>query len=177
MDPKPTYSWWRAMWPVGAIFLVGVALWVVRGGTGQGADEASAVASVADRTPPAAPAPEDLPWEAEGAVYDLSVGDCESAGLRFETASRQVPDVPALHFWAAASWVCAGDGTKAVAALDRYEAKTGPSGAADLLWLKAQGELLVGDHKEARRLLVQLRGQDLDRAAIIDAQLNALAAL
>lgn len=177
LDASATVPWWRAMWPVLAIVAVAAGLVFARGQGSLARARSAEVAAIADRTPPAAPLPEALPWEARGAVADLGNGDCASAAPRFHLAHVQVPDEPETALWEAAAWVCAGDGEKAQRALDWHRQAAGPIDSAQVQWIQAQTLLLRGQRSEARAALVALRARDIERAPQIEAQLAALSAL
>lgn len=174
LDGSGTVGWLEAMWPVLAILAVLVIMLALRTRDEQAQAAAPSIAALADRSPPPVPDPVTLPDDASSALVDLERGQCGLAAARLHTSRLRHPGDPAVAWMEGATWVCAGEGTRAQEALDAYLADGGAS-TPELLWFQAQAALLQGEPGVARERLVRLRPlADLELGSRIDEQLRAL---
>jgi hypothetical protein len=134
--------------------------------------ERVSLAQVADRAPPAVPAPGDLPPDAVDALGDLGRGDCYAAAPRLRTLRKRNPEAAGIARLEAAAWVCRGD---ALAARDALAAVgVPPASEAGDAWSLAQIALLEGDEDLAREQLLAVAAADPVRAAGARVQLTVL---
>lgn len=101
------------------------------------------LAALADRTAPDVGANEKIPVYANEAVRDLRDGDCRTAAARFRSARRTHPSERHMWLLEGASWVCAGEGAEALAALDPLARDAARPPGTD--WYRAQALLLTGE--------------------------------
>jgi hypothetical protein len=122
----------------------------------------TALAGLADRSPPEITRLGDLPPEAQLALQDLARKDCRTAAGRFQTARRTLKDKVELYLLEAGSFVCAGDGRRALRTLDELQTARGadapvPEGSH---WIRGQAFLLEGDGTQALSALSQTEVYD-----------------
>jgi len=138
-----------AAWP--AVGLVCLLTWW---GWNRGEDKVLEVdrslASLVDRTAPTPPPPSTVPPEARDALRDLRRGDCVSASARLRVARRRSPHHVEVQLLEGASFVCAGNGAKALDAVAPLE---GVIGGGTVPWIQGRAHLLLGQAEPAREYL------------------------
>ncbi len=110
-----------------------------------------------DRTPPEPPPPSSLPSGALDAVRDLRRGDCLAASARLRTTRRGVPTHTELRLLEGATFVCAGDGSEALEAVEPLKGKVA---GGEVAWTLARAHLLLGQPEPARRYLKEVIAVD-----------------
>lgn len=133
-----------------------------------------AIAAFADRTPPVVGADEEIPAYAKEAVRDLRSGDCRTAAARFRTVRRSHPAERRFWMLEGASWVCAGDGAAALAALDPLSRDAARPTGTD--WYRAQALILTGQVADALDALTAVGGGTGARADQARKQADAIRA-
>jgi hypothetical protein len=117
-----------------------------------GPGELEGVALLADLSPPPVARLSDLPAETQLALRDLSMGDCARAATRLRDIREAFPDEARLYLLEGASFVCNGDGRRALVtfdALDRAVEDRGLKRPRQLPWYRAQAQILEGDLEAA----------------------------
>lgn len=173
LDDKPMPSGARHRWLglIPILVITAVLIWYGRTRRTAGQPVDPEVALLADRSVPPAPSAGSLPADARAGIIDLERDDCRSAGAHFRTARRDHPEVARLYLLEGASFVCAGDGRRAIEAFDALSAmgaNRDSAGLAHLDWWRAQALLLQGRGRDA--LLA------LNSVMIFDARYRAQAA-
>lgn len=169
--PSALATWW----PVLAIAAVLLTMVLLRHQERDQARRRPEIAALADRSPPSpVPAARLLPAEASGGLHDLKRGDCKLGAMRLGTARQFHPQHRELAWLEARSWVCAGEGERAEAALQAF-LDAGGQVDAEVLWTQGQIALLKGDLRLALDRLVRVRPLlDLERGRKLDEQLDRL---
>ncbi|MAY81269.1 MAG: hypothetical protein CL930_10865 [Deltaproteobacteria bacterium] len=151
-------SLWAA-WPVFSLFLLfGYWAWNIRGSDSKVPEVAVAV--LVDRTPPAVPQASSLPPEVFDVIRDLRRGDCWTASVRLRGIRKQLAEDHRLRILEGASFVCAGDGPAAEAAVAPL-LETYPDG--EPAWIAANALLLQGKTERAEALLEAVSVTDSTR--------------
>jgi len=117
-----------------------------------GPGELEGVALLADLSPPSVARLSDLPSETQLALRELSMGDCGSAAGRLRELRENFPDEARLYLLEGASFVCNGDGRRALVTFDELERAVEERGLKrprQLPWYRAQAQLLEGDSEAA----------------------------
>jgi hypothetical protein len=148
-------SVWSA-WPIFALFILFTHwAWKTWGVHSQTPDVEIAV--LVDRTPPEAPRSQDFPAEVFDVIRDLRRGDCWTASVRLRGIRKQLPEDPRLRLLEGSSFVCAGNGAAAEAAVSPLlETYSGSEPA----WIAANAALLQGKSDQARALLEMISVTD-----------------
>lgn len=147
------------------LLLIGAALggyWYNERQKEQAVQNIPAIAAFADRTAPTVGADEEIPTYIEEAVRNLRDGDCRTAAARFRVARRGHPAERRLWLLEGASWVCAGEGREALAALDPLSRDAARPPLTD--WYRAQALLLSGNAAAAVSALDAVSNTDSRRA-------------
>jgi hypothetical protein len=175
--PAPTGGAAKGIAAVVLLGLIGAgAFFFTRGG---GAPEvrapAGALRPIADRSPPTLGDTTGLPGEINQIQQDLANKDCRTAAGRARQLGAANPQAPRLALIEAGAFVCAGDGGKALQALDRM-GDPGPL-RAEADWTRAQALLLEGQGGPAVSALQRVMTGDPALAARASAQLAKVEAL
>jgi hypothetical protein len=143
---------WPSLWSAWPIFvlvlLLGYWAWNTRD-SGSKIPEV-AVAVLVDRTPPEPPKASSLPPEVFDVIRDLRRGDCWTASVRLRGIRKKLEEDHRLRILEGASFVCAGDGPAAEAAVTPL-LETYPDG--EPAWIAANAFLLQGKTEKAKALL------------------------
>ena len=131
---------------------------------------------IADQTPPEVSRVSDLPPEVQFAVSDLTTGNCQTAAGRLRLARKKQPEEPRLFILEAGSYVCAGDGRKALSVFDELDSAVEAGARLPVVahWFRAQAYLLAGEAEPALEQLELAIVHDPKHRKAADAQVQAL---
>ncbi len=144
---------WRLAWGITILFLVALTVGVVASRWGSRPPAASArdpsLAALARIPPlPVPPVPDRAPDHAL-AFADVEAGRCVQAATRFRKIRRQNPFDAKAWYWEGLSFLCAGRGPEAHAALDGAARLRRAVLFTDLDYFRSQAALLAGDRAAA----------------------------
>jgi predicted Zn-dependent protease len=160
---------------VGIIVLVGAigaGVFALRGGGAPAVSGApnAALRPLAVRDPPALPTGAGMPSDLSLVGADLKNNDCRTAAGRARQLRLANPSIGALQLLEGAAFVCAGDGAKAIKALEGARSEPSAPGRAE--WLRAQAFLLEGRGAEAIAALKAAQAAAPDEATRVRGQLQ-----
>jgi glutaredoxin len=164
---------------VGVVLLGGGAIWAFSGdGTERQNDTPVAgLAALADRSPPEVARIEELPGTVQQVVADFGAGDCRTAAGRMRGIVRENPENTRLQLLEGASWVCAGNGSKALKTLEPLsKTEISASRPRQVWWFLAQAYLLEGDGRSAMEALSRAQQEDPAHRGRANAQLDQVKA-
>ena len=172
----------RSPWvfAVPAVALLGLGAWMATGEKANPIDALGGVSTaqlrqIADQTPPEVSRVSDLPPEVQFAVSDLTTGNCQTAAGRLRLA-REAAEEPRLFILEAGSYVCAGDGRKALSVFDELDSAVEAGARLPVVahWFRAQAHLLAGEAGPALEQLELAIVHDPKHRKAADAQVQAL---
>jgi hypothetical protein len=174
-DAAPVDAPRRAPLLIGVVVLVaviGAGAFALRGGDAPitGGAPNAALRPLAVRDVPELPTGAGLPSDLSLVATDLQNNDCRTAAGRARQLRLANPGIGALQLLEGAAFVCAGDGAKAVKALEGARSEASDPGRAE--WLRAQAFLLEGRGAEAVAALKASQAAAPDEAVRVRAQLQ-----
>lgn len=172
--PRSSSGWLKGLLPLIVLGGAGYWWWSSQREAELKATVDPAIAAIADRTPPAVGASEDVPEYAKSGVLLLEKGDCRSAGARFRAARRAHPEDRRLWTLEGGSFVCAGDAAAALMTLETLGRD--PTATPAARWYYAQAQILSGNLGQALEALEAVAASDSPYAERAASQLTQVKA-